>query len=80
MFDKESFLKVYALFDEAGPAPYDCGKLCHELCCRPDEMEGGDDAFLTFLPGEECVHDPSDPWLSWTEDWHLSAYFSGLTM
>ena len=53
MLDKEGFRKVYGMFEEADPLPYDCGKDCGAVCCRNDSFDDGTDPYIYLLPGEK---------------------------
>lgn len=65
MLNKDDYLKIYQLLDAVNPLPYDCGTLCSSICCRYEQLPNKEDLYLFMLPGEEMVHDRSDPWLSW---------------
>ncbi len=62
---KEEWKEVYARLDRVTPIDGDCGALCGSICCQdsPDyEM------VMYLLPGEDKVHNKSDPWLCWEWD------------
>ena len=61
------FRKIYDLFDEVSPLPFDCGTLCGAACCRGEE-DGEEELGIYLLPGEASLHDRTDPWLTWSED------------
>ena len=65
---KEDYEKVYALFDECGPAPFDCGALCGSVCCcsgKEDEELG-----IYLMPGEEqmLAGEENAGWIAWNEE------------
>ena len=64
------------MFDRVPALPYDCGKRCNSICCRSDPFPEAH-LFLYMFPGEEAVHDLSDPWIKWevqrTEDHYIPA-------
>ena len=74
MLSRDEYLEIYRMFDRVSPLPYDCGKLCHSICCRADAFPKSH-LFLYIFPGEEALHDRSDPWLHWetqrTEDHYI---------
>lgn len=64
--NKSDYEEIYRILDSATPVPFDCGTLCNAVCCSLDAA--GEDAGIYLLPGESCMHDKNDPWLSWSED------------
>ena len=59
---KNTFRAIYRLLDRVSPLPFDCGSICGAACCQVDEAG---DLGMYFLPGEEKIHNPRDPWLIW---------------
>jgi len=59
---KSTYRAIYRLLDRVSPVPFDCGCICGAACCQAGEQEK---LGLYLLPGEEKVHNPKDPWLSW---------------
>ena len=48
----DEYIKVYEMLDNAGPASYDCGRICGAACCNGSLFE--DDApYIYLLPGEK---------------------------
>ena len=84
---KEDYLEIYRMLEEVSPVPYDCGMICGAACCDPDRK--GEDLGIYLLPGEEKVHDMSDPWLKWDKEkakdydfpdsWEGIVYFADCT-
>lgn len=49
------YLQVYQMFDKVTPLRFDCGRLCHHLCCRGDAETG-----MYLFPGEARLHQSHD--------------------
>ena len=64
MLNRDEYREIYEMFDRVSPFPYDCGKRCNSICCRADAFPESH-LFLYIFPGEEALHDQSDPWLRW---------------
>ena len=64
MLDPKDYQEIYEMFDQTAALSYDCGSLCNSICCRADAFPDAN-LFLYIFPGEEALHDRSDPWLSW---------------
>ena len=62
---KSTYQAIYRLLDRVSPLPGDCGKLCGAACCT---VEGESEMGIYLLPGEDKIHDKSDPWLKWTTE------------
>ena len=58
----EQYRRIYDMLNHVEVLPYDCGRLCHSVCCQP---ENDRDMGMYLFPGEEAVHDQKDPWLFW---------------
>lgn len=56
-----ALLKARALLEETTPLKTNCGKLCGNACCQPDE--GGENGML-LLPGEEALYREAIPGFS----------------
>ncbi len=58
----DQYRHLYALLNEVEVLPFDCGRLCHSVCCQPQNDR---DMGMYLFPGEESVHDQKDDWLFW---------------
>ncbi len=65
MIDKETFEKVYSILGVVTPEDFDCGSICGQACCRAIDTDPNSGMIL--LPGEDSVHELTDPWLSWED-------------
>ncbi len=57
MITPEEYKRIYRMFDEVSPVPFDCGSICGEACCSEAEEDDG----IYLLPGEESIHS-DDEW------------------
>ncbi|MCR4746385.1 MAG: hypothetical protein K5894_14305 [Lachnospiraceae bacterium] len=62
---KKDYEEIYEMLDKVSPVDFDCGKICGAVCCQDIY---GEDVGIYLLPGEEKVHDRTDPWMKWSED------------
>lgn len=66
---KADYLAIYRFLDRVSPVDFDCGKLCGAACCgTPEDKQWDYEMGIYLLPGEDKVHDRSDPWLTWSEE------------
>lgn len=55
MNEKALYHQVYQMFNQVTPLRFDCGRLCHHLCCRGDAETG-----MILFPGEAELHPSND--------------------
>lgn len=52
MLSTDQYKEIYEILDQAGPAKYDCGRLCDSICCSDSSFDDGD-SYIYLLPGEK---------------------------
>lgn len=65
MITEEQYRRIYEELDRVSPVLFDCGRICGAACC---DVALHEDLGMYLLPGEEVLHDMSDPCFSWSVD------------